>query len=80
MKGYQENMVWMWEELHLLFEKKGKRPKSRKIDKAKNSTHDGGSVESQGDLHASSHVEDVYMEEYQISAYEIIDETMKLVF
>ena len=59
MKGSQENMVRMWEELHLLFEKKGKRPKSRKVDKAKNSTRDGGLVESKGDMHASSHVEDV---------------------
>jgi hypothetical protein len=75
MKGSQENMVKMWEDLHLLFEKKGKRPKSKKVDTTKNSTHDRGLVESQVDLHTSSHVEDVCIEEDQTTTYEIINET-----
>jgi hypothetical protein len=68
IKGYQKNLTRllehpMWKEPCLSVEKKGKNSKSRKVDEAKNSPHDGGLAESQVDLHASSHVEDVHNED-----------------
>jgi len=63
MKGTWEKLIRVWEELRLLVEKKWKRPKYRNFDEAKKSPHDGILEESYGDLHESSHVKDVCIEE-----------------
>jgi hypothetical protein len=80
MKGYQKNLTRllenpMWKKPRLLVEKKGKSSKSRKVDEAKSSPHDGGLEKSQVDLHASSHVEAVLAPNYDedSSPYPIYD-------